>query len=366
MLPTRSTLQGPASPAGTTIALPTWSRATLAGALDRVRVPEFALSVRRVHSFWLTVLTYHHLASADDALSLDEGAKDADAEGLARQLAFVRRWFEPIGIDELRTFAAGKGRLPPNPVLVTFDDGYRDNHDVVLPLLVEHDVRATFFIATDYVERRKLYWWDRVSIIVHRARVDALRLTYPYVESLPLASLDDRKRAIRRVQRIIKDHVGLDLRRFLDELERAADATLSASDERRLADAVVMTWAHVKDLRAAGMDIQSHTVTHRVLQTLAPAELDRELRASREVLEDVLGEPVRALSYPVGRGIRDNPAIVHAVRGAGYELGFSNATGVSWANAFDPFDVRRLAMDRSMSDSFFRSMLALPFLAYSR
>jgi hypothetical protein len=54
------------------------------------------------------------------------------------------------------------------------------------------------------------------------------------------------------------------------------------------------------------------------------------------------------------------------VRSAGYELGFSNGSGISWANAFDPYDVRRLAMDRSMPDSFFRALLALPFLAYGR
>jgi peptidoglycan/xylan/chitin deacetylase (PgdA/CDA1 family) len=344
----------------------TWGRATLAGALDRARVPQFALSMRRVGSLWLTVLTYHRLASRDDALPLDEGAKDADAEGLSRHLSFVRRWFDAVGIDDLCAFAAGKASLPPNPILLTFDDGYRDNHDVVMPLLLHHRLRATFFVATDYVERRKLYWWDRVSWMIHRSRRDVVHLEYPYRESLLLGDADAKRRAARRIQRIIKDHVGLDLRRFLDEVERATGSTLSAGDERRFADAVVMSWDHVRALHAAGMDVQSHTVTHRVLQTLMPIELERELGASRAVLEDVLGERIRAISYPVGRSIRGQAGIVSAVRAAGYELGFSNATGVSWTSAFDPFDVKRLAMDRSMSDSFFRSMLALPFLAYGR
>jgi peptidoglycan/xylan/chitin deacetylase (PgdA/CDA1 family) len=344
----------------------TWGRATLASALDRARFPQLALSMRRVRSLWLTVLTYHHLASPDDVLPLDEGVKDADAEGLDRQLAFVRRYFDAIGIDELRSFAAGTGTLPPNPLLVTFDDGYRDNHDVVLPILLRNGLRATFFIATDYVERRRLYWWDRLSWMLRRARCEVLRLEYPYREAIPLGDLEARRHAARRVQRIVKDHVGLDLRRFLDGVERASGATLSAADERRFADAVVMTWTHVRNLRAAGMDVQSHTASHRVLQTLAPHDLERELVTSRAVLEDVLGEPVRAISYPVGRSVRDDPQVLRAVRAAGYELGFSNATGVSWTSAFDPFDVKRLAMERSMPDSFFRSMLALPFLAYAR
>ena len=53
---------------------------------------------------------------------------------------------------------------------MTFDDGYLDNHDVALPILVKHGVRAVFFLATDYIERRRLFWWDRVSSARARAR----------------------------------------------------------------------------------------------------------------------------------------------------------------------------------------------------
>jgi peptidoglycan/xylan/chitin deacetylase (PgdA/CDA1 family) len=352
--------------APTTNATRSFGRAAVAAALDRAGVPPLALSLRRVRSLWLTVLTYHHLAGDRDAFALDEGTQDADASGLARQLAFVSQFFVPVGIDEVCAFAGGAGRLPPNAILVTFDDGYRDNHDVILPMLVEAGVRATFFVATDYVERRRLYWWDRVSLVVERSREEFLRLTYPEAELIPLSTPEWRRRAVRRLQRIIKDRIGLDLRRFLDEVERAAGVGLPSDEERRIADATVMTWDQVRALRAAGMDVQSHTATHRVLQTLFPAELDRELRGSRDLLEDVLGEPVRALSYPVGRAIRDQPRLVEAVRRAGYELGFSNGSGISWASTFDPYDVRRLAMDRSMPDSFFRALLALPFLAYGR
>ena len=82
------------------------------------------------------------------------------------------------------------------------------------------------------------------------------------------------------------------------------------------------------------MDVQSHTRTHRVLQTLGRrGARERAARARGAMLEDVLGEPVSAISYPVGRPLRADAAHAAAVRDAGYELGFSNGTGVNRSRA---------------------------------
>lgn len=339
------------------------ARATLARAIDSTSLPRALLLLRRVASPWLTILTYHRAADANEPALLDQGVADCTADQFGRHIAFVKKWFDVITTEDLRAFCAKRAPLPRNPVLISFDDGYRDNHDVILPILVDHGVRATFFVATDYIERRRLYWWDRVSIVIGRSQRERLELVYPHVESLPLEGPGARAGAIRRAQRVIKDTFGLDLARYLEQIERAAGVVLPRDEERQLADALVMTWEHVAALHGAGMDVQSHTHTHRVLQTLKAEEVDRELRRSRAALESVLGVAVRAVSYPVGRSVRDSPEIGRALRAAGYELGFSNGTGVNRILSLDPFDARRLSMDRSMPDPTFRAMLAIPWLA---
>jgi peptidoglycan/xylan/chitin deacetylase (PgdA/CDA1 family) len=339
-------------------------RHAIAAALDRLGVPQAAMTLRRAAAPWITVLTYHRVASPGDAAMLEEGVVDVTPSQLERQLAFVKRWFRPVGIDDILAHCSEGKPLPPNPLLVTFDDGYRDNHDVALPILLRHGVRATFFVATDYVERRRPFWWDCVAYVLKRSPREHLVLEYPEHVELPLRDQGDRERAIRRALRTIKDVRFLDLGRFLDELQRAADSRLGADEQRRLADETVMTWDQVAALRRAGMDVQSHTRTHRVLQTLDAASLADELRGSRGTLEDVLGQRVRAISYPVGKPLRAASAVREAVRSAGYEVGFSNGTGVSSASSLDPLDVKRISLDVSLSDPFFRAMLALPWLAY--
>lgn len=83
-----------------------------------------------------------------------------------------------------------------------------------------------------------------------------------------------------------------------------------------------LSWDQVRDLRAAGMSIGSHTWSHRNLARLSWADCEGELRRSREVLEDRLQEPIRSIAYPWGslrRHVTDET--LAAARRAGYELG---------------------------------------------
>lgn len=196
-------------------------------------------------------------------------------------------------------------------------------------------------------------------------------MTYPTALTVALA---DPRAAAGELLRIVKNTVGLDIDRFLDELNAAAAVAWDAATERALVDSLLMTWDEIRAMRAAGMDIQSHSRRHRVLQTLDEAGLDDELRGSKEDLEAAMGGGFRCrtVAYPVGRSIVSAPQVRAAVARAGYDCGFSNANGVNYllpgflpsARRVDAFDVHRIAMDRELSPEMFRSLLAVPLMAY--
>ncbi len=320
----------------------------------------FALH-RHTRAAWLPVLTFHRIMDVPRGYLLDEGVIDATPDELDRRLATIARNFDPIGIDDLVRSLDG-APLPSRPLLVTFDDGYLDNHDVALPMLLRHGIKAVFFIATDYVAHRRVYWWDRIAYLVKTSTVAAIELHYPRPMLLSLASPRDRDHAAHVLMRLVKSEKGLELERFLGELSAAAAVPWTAVLERELAERNVMTWDHVRALHAAGMDIGSHTRTHRVLQTLSPAQIADELVGSRLDLERELGVPVRAISYPVGHTLRDRPDLQQALRDAGYALGFTNATGSQPLPALDRFDIHRIGLDTGMPHALFRATLAAPAL----
>src|SRR6188768_548710 len=108
----------------------------------------------------------------------DAGVADATPTQFRRQMEMLARYGTPIGIDELLRALEG-APLPRNPVMVTFDDGYRSCHDVALPILRAVGIRATFFVASGYINDRKLYWWERIALILNEARCFVAQLTYP-------------------------------------------------------------------------------------------------------------------------------------------------------------------------------------------
>ena len=73
-------------------------------------------------------------------------------ERFEAQLAFLRRrGYESISFADYLAYRRGAARLPRRPVIVTFDDGYRSNRDVALPLLQQHGFRATIFLVAERI-----------------------------------------------------------------------------------------------------------------------------------------------------------------------------------------------------------------------
>jgi len=315
----------------------------------------------------LSIITYHHIADHHASYPYDPNVADASPAQFRRQMETLARYGTPIGIDDLIA-AVGGARLPRNPVMVTFDDGYRSCHDVALPILRAVGMRATFFIATSFITERRLYWWERISLLLGQTKKRTAELRYPRPITLDLTSpqLHDL------LTDLIKDTYDLDVDRFLTELAAELDVEWNRQVEAGYADGLIMSWDQIRALARAGMDVESHGRHHRVLQTLDAASLEDDLIGSRRDLEAQLGRPVRALAYPVGRRINGERHIRDAIAAAGYQIGMSNHSGVNrwWPPALrglapiDPFDVRRLAVDRTISDAMYLTQVAVPRLAY--
>jgi peptidoglycan/xylan/chitin deacetylase (PgdA/CDA1 family) len=326
---------------------------------------EGLLALRRlVRIPWLPVLTYHRVAELNALTSAFGDVVDATPAQLDRQVAFLAQHFRFIGVRDLMGFYRG-GRLPPNPVMLTFDDGYAECYTEVLPILRRHNAVATFFVPTSYLEERRLFWWDRICLLLERSRRDCIELSYPFSMRLVLA--EGKQRAMSALTGVVKTYAGLDLDHFLEHLARACDVEVGREEERSLADGMLLTWDQLRALAETGMEVESHTRTHRVMNTLTRQQICEELVGSRADLEAQLGRRVSALAYPVGYPVRHVPHVLDALREAGYDLAFTNHTGVNHTlTRRDRYEVRRIAMSRCYEDAYFRAMLLAPYLALSR
>ena len=102
------------------------------------------------------VLNYHKIDNRHHSLSV----LPADFE---RQLKYLAdHGYHSISPDELFEGLAGTGALPENPVLITFDDGYKDNYTTAFPLLKKYGFKATIFVVTSFLGQKSQYFtWEQ-------------------------------------------------------------------------------------------------------------------------------------------------------------------------------------------------------------
>lgn len=315
-------------------------RAKAAENLHRLNILDRLLWLRaRTGVSVLTVLTYHRIGDASVVGELDPDVREVDVQGLSDQIDVARAAGTMVSLQDVRAFFQGK-RLPANPVMLAFDDGYIECRQVVLPLLQKLGVPATFFIPTAFPDSGRLFWWDRIHLLLQRCSCADVRIHYPFPLKLDLRQGTDEARRV--LLRLVKRTEHLDLERFFDDLAQATNVSIEPAEERKLAQASIMSFRDVRALQDAEMAVASHSHAHRVLATLSPDEALFDLRKSRMILHDVLGTDVRTVGYPVGHRVAGS--LRRAAVLAGFDLGFTNATGLCWSGAVDPLNVPRMAI----------------------
>jgi peptidoglycan/xylan/chitin deacetylase (PgdA/CDA1 family) len=287
----------------------------------------------------LSVLIFHRVHAVADPLFPSE----PDAARFDAILGWLSQWFRVLPLDTALA-ALKAGELPARAAAITFDDGYADNHDVALPLLQRHGTPATFFIATGFLDGGRM-WNDSVIEAVRRTRLATLDLRGLGIEGTEQIGVDGlaaRRAAIEQLLPRIK---------YLEpERRQAAVAALATRAETELPTDLMLTTPQVRAMRAAGMQIGAHTVSHPILARLPHAEARREIEQGRADLERAIGEPVPLFAYPNGKpGTDYTPACRDLVQELGFAAAVSTSPGAARAGSdrwqiprFTPWDAGRL------------------------
>jgi peptidoglycan/xylan/chitin deacetylase (PgdA/CDA1 family) len=299
------------------------------------------------------VLAYHRIARDDGRVEFDPGVYSATTAGFDAQLGFLTSHFDVVGPGELERHADEPGRR----IVITFDDGYRDNHELALPILQRYGVTAAFFLATGFLDAPRVPWWDELAWIAKRSSRSQIDPGEWLDRPLPLDG--DRAAAIAELARVYKS---LDAVRTDAFLDHCADVAGTGRCDPDLAEDMWMTWEMAGELRDAGMAIGGHTVTHPVLARTDEVGQREEIEGCRQRIVEQLGVPMSCFAYPVGLRDSFDDTTKSLLRDAGVRMAFSLYGGYTRRGYRDPYDVPRASVSIGMRPQDFRAMLASPRL----
>ncbi len=302
----------------------------------------------------LLVLNYHRIGNPVASL-WDHDLWSADADEFDWQMQYLKRHFDLIGTDDL-----DQARRDPRGrhVMISFDDGYRDNYQLAFPVLKSRGVPATFFLATKFLDQPYVSWWDEVAWMIHTTTREFL----DGPEWLPDPILIDHLHPQLTIRRLLRFYKGLSGDRTSSFLDWLGAETGRGRCPASMASDMWMTWDMAREMQAAGMSFGAHTVSHPILSRLPAEEQRREILDSHRRIVEELGQPIRAFSYPVGGVESCNSQTVACLREAGIEWGFRFGVGFRADPFSDPLQIPRLAVDQTDGRNIFRAITALPQL----
>jgi peptidoglycan/xylan/chitin deacetylase (PgdA/CDA1 family) len=217
-----------------------------------------------------------------------------DVREFERHVAFLARAYQPVSLSELVAGLAGRARLPRRAVALTFDDGYRNNLYLVAPILARHGIPATIFITTGLVGTTGWMWGYELEEIFSRHPPEQVCQASGDPAILRLGSLGLSPRVL--MSACVEYLKELPHESMLDIVERLrARFAVPVNDENRF-----LSWDEVRELARQGFEIGAHTRSHPILTRLPLTEVERELRACRDTLEEKLGVRPTLFSYPNG------------------------------------------------------------------
>ena len=198
-----------------------------------------------------------------------------------QQMAFLsKNGFNVITMDQFIDYKYENRKYPPKTVIITFDDGYRNNYINAFPILEKYNLKATFFVVTGDIDSDKIFHWLKLGV----QSLSHYRENKQYW--LPL----DRQ--------------------------------------------------NILDMSAHDACFGSHTDSHCRLREIDKNKAVNELKISKECLEEILSKPVRCFSYPHGDMSNSVKSLVKA---AGYSAAVSIMAGSNTLKS-DFFELRRIAI----------------------
>ena len=307
------------------------------------------------HRGKVIVLMYHRVLTSEEVAhqSVQSGMYVLDSV-FAQHMSFVKNTFTVLSLQELLDlWQNGAWNEQARYCVITFDDGWVDNYRHAYPVLKRLGIPATIFLPTDYVGTEEWFWPDQMAyllkILAERGgKAEALKGIEGVLSGFlngdvrPLVEVFGRREQM--TDEIIERCKQMPIQRIHQLLDGlAAELGVSLPQGR-----VIVNWDEVREMSQAGVSFGSHSCSHRIMTTIAPDEVSKELLKSKQVL---LGEGVNyvpVFCYPNGNS---DPHIQSQVRACGYEAAVSVQIGVEGSRPRNQFAINRVGIHNDVTST---------------
>ena len=264
------------------------------------------------------------------------GGTDCPVDIFESQMKYLRRNFNVIPLQEALTIAGDAVRNFNSEIILTFDDGLRNNYTIAYPILLRYELPATFFVCPGLIESRTWQWayeMEQRLLGCHLNRLNQI------CEQLGIGEQERKgNNGSGVVETIIELMKTMDNDRRIRSEHFIRSLTPDYKTTKRQHDLYdTMSWDELQSMDPELITIGSHTVHHQLLTRIPSEEIQYQIKESKQWLQRRLKRPVDFFCYPNG----DYDASIAHVVAQNYKAAVTTKSGY-FTKGDDVYEINRI------------------------
>lgn len=258
------------------------------------------------------------------------------------QIIYLKKHFNIIPIDKLKMIDS----LTKRDMVITFDDGFKNNLEIAAPILERHKIPFTVFICSNNVSTGSLFPTSISRLIILKSNANNIQIPSLQINKI-LTTKAERETLSKQVEFRLKTIPIDQVRKAVDELINNISIKEFQSLKEKYTSLLPMNWDEVKKMsNIEGCTIGSHCLDHICLhENQEDEEIIYQLRESKKVIENKIGKPCNFLAFPNG----DYTEFVRkAVSEIGYSMAFTTEKNKIITNNLDFSAIPRMGAPRDL------------------
>jgi len=221
------------------------------------------------------ILPFYHTVSDENPPHVKYSYNIRTIKQFTNDLEFFLRSYLPVNSSDLKDIVTGEKQIKKPVMALGFDDGLREVHDVIAPILIKKGIPATIFINPAFVDNNGLFYKYKASLIIDRLdRVNHPESVYEIINSRLGTDIRKRSQMLRLIQT-----VGYKNQEILDSIAELIDLDFTTFLKIRKP---YLSVEQIRQLLQQGFEIGSHSLDHPAYSGLS---LDEQLKQTKESLK---------------------------------------------------------------------------------
>lgn len=238
----------------------------------------------------IRMLCYHRISDDD---MFNGRVSCVSTQRFSNHIMYLKeKGFTFLRLKDIRRYLNGDLKLPKKSIVLTFDDGFKDNYTNAYPILKSHGISGTFFVTVMALEQNELLGHHKNYL------------------NLPRES------------------------------------------EKDIAERIYLSCDDLREMHKNGMDIGSHGMTHSRISKLGRDAKVYELSKSKERIESEIDTEVELFSYPFEKLKDISEFDKAAVKESGYEMACCIGKVINNAGNIDLFALERIGVANRTCSNF--------------